>query len=411
MIRRSPDQAAAWLAERLRGTGGRVFIPCGAAEPLALFDAFAAEPAAAAGLTFVGAYLPGANRRDWASLSAAEGTFVSGDWRASFEAGRFAFRPLTYFQTYGWLAATPLDAAVFHVSPPDADGRCSLGVATDLSPAVAGREVLKLALVNPRMPRTAGPSIAFDAFDAVVEGDWPLAEYDAGVLDPAFDRISHTIAELTPDGATVQFGIGKAGVAALAALEGRKGLKIHSGMVTDPLLPVLDAGSVDAVAAGLALGTAALFERCASDRRIRFESAAFTHDIRTLAAIPRLTAVNSALEVDLFGQANAEFIDGRQVSGIGGLTDFLRGARLSEGGVPIVALNATAKGRSRIVPRLAPNAVSVPRADMGVVVTEHGAADLRGLSLDQRAQVLIAIAAPEHRDGLSDAWEEMRRAM
>ena len=200
-------------------------------------------------------------------------------------------------------------------------------------------------------------------------------------------------------------------MAALAALEGRRGLKIHSGMVTDPLLSVLDAGSVDEVVTGLALGTRPLFERCASDRRIRFEAASYTHDIRTLAAIPRLVAVNSALDVDLFGQANAEFIAGRQVSGIGGLTDFLRGARLSEGGAPIVALNATAKGRSRIVPRLAPNAVSVPRADMGVVVTEHGHADLRGLDLDARAQALTAIAAPEHRDALANAWDEMRRGM
>ena len=410
MIRLSPDQAAQWLADRLRGKAGRVFVPCGAAEPLALFDAFAAEPGLAADLTFVGAYLPGANRRDWASLSKAEGTFVSNDWRASFEAGRFAFRPLTYFQAWGWLERTPLDAAIFHVSPPGADGRCSFGVTTDFPPAVAGRDLLKVALVNPRMPRTAGPSAPFDAFDVVMEGDCPLVEYDTGVLDPAFDRISHTIAELTPEGATVQFGIGKVGVAALAALEGRKGLKIHSGMVTDPLLPVLDAGAVDEVVTALALGTKPLFDRCGSDPRIRFESVSFTHDIRVLAAIPRLIAVNSALEVDLFGQANAEFIAGRQVSGIGGLTDFLRGAGLSDGGVPIVALNATAKGRSRIVPRLAPNAVSVPRADMGVVVTEHGAADLRGLDLDNRARALTAIAAPEHRDALANDWDEMRRS-
>lgn len=411
MIRLSPDQAAAWLTERLRGAGGRVFIPCGGAEPLALFDAFAAQPEAAAGLTFVGAFLPGANRCDWASLSAAEGTFVSGDWRASFAAGRFAFRPLTYLQTYGWLSRTPLDAAVFHVSPPDGEGRCSFGVTTDFPSAVAAREVLKVGVVNAAMPRTVGPSIPIAAFDVLVEGDWPLAEYDTGALDPAFDRISHFIGELTPDGATVQFGIGKVGVAALAALEGRRGLKIHSGMVTDPLLPVLDAGAVEEVVTALALGTKPLFDRCGSDARIRFEPVSVTHAGGVLASIPRLVAVNSALEVDLFGQANAEFIDGRQVSGVGGLTDFLRGAGLSDGGVPIVALNATAKGRSRIVPRLAANAVSVPRADMGVVVTEHGAADLRGLSVDQRAQSLIAIAAPEHRDALADAWDEMRRGM
>lgn len=406
MIRLAPDQAAPWLAER----AGRVFIPCGAAEPLALFEAFKAQPGGAEGLTFVGAFLPGATRSDWASLGRAEGTFVSADWRESFEAGRFTFTPLTYFQTYGWLETTPLDAAVFHVSPPES-GRCSLGVASDLSPAVMGRDVLKVGVVNRQMPATRGPSIPLEAFDVVVEIDQPLAEYDAGALDPAFDRISHTIAELTPEGASVQFGIGKAGVAALAALKGRKGLKIHSGMVTDPLLEVLDSGAVDEVVTGLALGTRPLFDRCATDERIRFEPTSFTHDIRTLAAIPRLVTVNSALEVDLFGQANAEFIGGRQVSGVGGLTDFLRGARLSQGGVPIVALNATAKGRSRIVPRLAPDAVSVPRADMGVVVTEHGHADLRGLSLDARAAALIAIAAPEHRDGLASDWDQMRRSL
>jgi len=413
MIRLGADQAAQRLADRLRGTGGRVFIPAGAAEPLALFDAFSADPEMAAGLTFVGAFLPGANRRDWAGLSRAEGTFVSADWRASFEAGRFAFQPLTYFQTWSWLATTPLDAAVFHVSAPDAEGRCSLGVATDFAPAVIGRGLLKVALVNRQMPATRGPGAPLGGFDVVVEIDAPLATYDAGTLDPVFDRISATIAQLTPEGASVQFGIGKAGVAALAALEGRKGLKIHSGMVSDPLLAVLDSGAVDEVVTGLALGSPALFERCAADRRIRFEPVSFTHDIATLAAIPRLVAVNSALEVDLFGQANAEFMDGRQVSGVGGLTDFLRGARLSEGGVPIVALNATARrGQvSRIVPRLAPGAVSVPRADMGVVVTEFGAADLRGLGLDERARALIGVAAPEHRDGLSDAWDQMRRAM
>lgn len=416
MIRLEADQAVEELARRLGGKGGRVFVPCGAGEPLALYNALAAKPELARDLTFLGALLPGCNRRDWAGLhpdARSEGTFVSADWRASFESGKFAFRPLTYCQTYGWLANTPLDAAFFHVSAPDENDRCSFGVAADLSRAVVGRDVLKIALVNRQMPYTRGAGCPQEAFDIVVEVDEPLVEYDCGALDPAFDQIAAIIAELTPDGASVQFGLGKAGVAALAALQGKRGLKIHSGMVTDPLLAVLDAGAVDEVVTGLALGTRPLFDRCAEDVRIRFEPASFTHDIRTLAAIRRLVAVNSALEIDLFGQANAEFIDGRQVSGVGGLTDFLRGARLSDGGVPIVALAATAKDGqiSRIVPRLAPNAVSVPRADMGVVVTEHGHADLRTLDLDGRAQALIAIAAPEHRDGLSNAWDEMRRGM
>jgi acyl-CoA hydrolase len=414
MIRASIDILAEQLASRASCGGGRVFIQGGAAEPLQLLDAFERAPELAQGLTFVGALVPGVNRRDWAAGGGrGEGTFVSADWRASFEAGRFALRPQTWFQTFHWLAETPLDAAVLQVSPPDAGGMCSLGVAADMGPAVMGRPVFRAGLINPNMPRTDGPAIALEDFDIVAETDAPLLAYDAGGLDPAFDVIAGRIAELIPGRGVLQFGIGKVGVAALAGLAGRRGLKIHSGMVTEPLLEALDGGVLDEVVTGMAMGTQALYRRCGEDRRIRFAPSSFTHDVRVLAGIPRLVAINSSLEVDLFGQANAEFMGGRQISGIGGLTDFLRGARLSEGGVPIVALAATAKGGalSRIVPRLAPNAVSVPRADLAVVVTEFGTADLRGLSLEGRAQALIGVAAPQHRDGLEAAWVEMRRRM
>jgi len=176
---------------------------------------------------------------------------------------------------------------------------------------------------------------------------------------------------------------------------------------------VLDSGAVSEVVTGMAAGGRALYDRCGADARIRFEPSSFTHDIRVLAAIPRLVAVNSALEIDLFGQANAEMQAGRQISGVGGLTDFLRGARLSDGGLPILALPASARRGeiSRIVPRLPPVAVSVPRADVGLVVTEHGVADLRGLTLDGRAEALIGVADPGHRDGLAEAWAEIRRTM
>ncbi len=416
MIRLSVDQLAGTLASRLRGTGGRLFIPGGPGEPLALCEAFSARPDQAAGLTFLGAHVPGINRSDWAGLhpeARAEGTFLSGDWRASFEAGRFSLRPMTWYQAYAWLGETPLDAAVFMVSPPGPDGKVSLGVASDLAPAVAGRTVLKAAIINPAMPRVQGPLYDLADFDLVAEDDTPLLTYEAGTLDPAFDRIKQHLQGLLSPGASIQFGLGKAGVAAVAALEGLKGLRIHSGMVAGPLQAVLDSGALTEVVTGLAAGDADLYALCGSDPRIRFEPSGHTHDIRTLAAIPKLAAVNSALEVDLFGQANAEFQGGRQISGTGGLTDFLRGARLSEGGLPILALPASARGGeiSRIVPRLPQTAVSVARADVGLVITEHGAADLRGLTLDGRAEALIAVAEPAHRDGLADAWAEMRRGL
>jgi acyl-CoA hydrolase len=413
MIRLSGENATKWLAAQLRGTAGRVFVCGGAAEPLVFAEAFAADPEAAAGLTFLGAWIPGANRTDWAALGAgAEGTFVSADWRQSFEGGRFSFRPITWSQTRFWLASTPMDAALFQVSPPDAEGLCSLGISVDFQPSVLPRAVLKIAHINPLMPAPVnGLRVPLAAFDAVLESERLLPSYNAGDLDPAFEAIKRHIAELTPDGGRLQFGLGKAGVAALAGMRGRKGLHIHSGMVSDPLVPLLDEDTVESVTCGMALGSAELHARAAGDRRVRFVGADHTHDIRALAAVPRLVAVNSALEVDLYGQANAERLDGRQISGIGGLTDFLKGARLSEGGVPIVALNATAKGGtlSRIVPQLTSGTVSVSRHDIGVVITEFGAADLRELTLDQRAQALIGVAAPQHRDGLANEWERMRR--
>jgi acyl-CoA hydrolase len=416
VIRVSVESAAETVARRLNPAGGRVFIPTSASEPLAMLEVYRRRPDLAANLTFVGAPVPGINRNDWSALHAtarAEGTFMSGDWRASFEARRYDLRPMTWFQAYGWLGETPLDVAVFHVSEPDAAGNVSLGISSDLAPAVAGRDLFRVALVNPAMPRVRGAVYPLDGFDLVADAPRDLLNYDTGSLDPAFDAIKRHLQGLIPQGASVQFGVGKAGIAALAALEGMKGLRIHSGMVTDPLLPVLDSGALTEVVTGLAAGSRALYERCGSDSRIRFEPSGHTHDIRVLAEIPRLVAVNSAIEIDLFGQANAEFQDGRQISGVGGLTDFLRGARLSKGGLPILALPASARRGeiSRIVPRLPPTAVSVPRADVGLVITEHGVADLRGLSLDGRAEALIGVADPAHRDGLADSWAVIRRSL
>lgn len=416
MIRLTVDKLAELIAHQLNPGGGRIFLPGSAGEPLTLLDAWRRRPELAANLTFVGAPVPGINRNDWAGLhetARSEGTFLSADWRASFEAGRFSLRPMTWFQAFGWLGETPLDAAVFHVSEPDADGNVSMGIASDLAPAVMARDLFKVALVNPAMPRVQGPVWPLAAFDLVADAPHDLLTYDTGTLDPAFEAIKRHLQAIMPDGASVQFGVGKAGIAALAALEGMKGLRIHSGMVTDPLLPVLDSGALTEVVTGLAAGSRALYDRCGSDSRIRFEPSNVTHDIRVLAEIPRLVAVNSAIEIDLFGQANAEFQDGRQISGVGGLTDFLRGARLSKGGLPILALPASARRGeiSRIVPRLPPTAVSVPRADVGLVITEHGVADLRGLTLDGRAEALIAVAEPAHRDGLADSWAAIRRSL
>lgn len=396
----------------------RLYVGGCSGEPLALVDAFREEPDLAAGLTFIGQWVPGINLTDWAGLhpqAEAETTFLGPALRPSFEAGRTRILPMTWYQSWDWLCHTPLDAAVLLVSPPDTDGNVSLGVSPDFGPGLAARPDLPiLALINPQMPAPRhSVKLHLSRFALVAEESRPLISVPPAALVPAFSDIAAHISNLVPDGAALQFGIGNVQQAVLTALAGRRGLSVWSGIVSDPLLGMLDADPALPVTTGVAVGTPALYQRLAEEPRVRFLPACETHNIARLAALRRFTAINSVLEVDLFGQANAEFIRGRQVSGTGGLTDFLRGARASPGGTGITALLSTAGGGalSRIVPRLAPDAVTVPRADMDVVVTEHGNARLRGLDLDARAAALIAIADPAHRARLASAWDEMRRAM
>lgn len=407
------------LGARLRGTAGRVWVPGASAEPLLLVEAWRSAPELAAGISFVGVWVPGINRTDWAALhptARAETVFHSPDWRASEDSGRLSVRPLAYSQAWRRAGETPLDAALFHVSPPDREGLCSFGVCADFGPQLAARDgVFKLALLNPAMPRVLdGPSVPLAVFDAVVEAEAPLLIAGGGSPDPTSLAIAERVAALIPDGATVQVGIGKIGAAALAALTGRRDLRIHSGLIGDAALALLDSGAMrdapGAVTTGVALGTEELYRRCAEDPRLRFAPVPVTHGYETLAAIPRLCAINSAVEVDLLGQADAETVGGRPVSGVGGLGDFLRCASASPGGLPIVALPSTARGGtvSRIVPRLSSGVVSAGRTEVGLVVTEHGVADLRELDEGGRARALIAVAAPEHREALDRAWPKER---
>jgi len=203
----------------------------------------------------------------------------------------------------------------------------------------------------------------------------------------------------------------------LKSLQSHRGLRIHAGMISNPLVELLDSGAIEsdygAITTGVAIGTDALYNRAVEDDRILFAPVTYTHAISTLADIPNFKAINSCIEVDLFGQANAEFIKGRQVSGSGGLVDFLRGAAESDGGRAILALASTArKGTiSRIIPRLPHDATSIPRADVQSVVTEHGVADLKHKSIEDRAQALIGIADPQFHDQLAADWHEIRKGL
>jgi acyl-CoA hydrolase len=412
--------AAADVPALLR-PGMRVYAPGLSGESGLLVDALRAAPACCAGVRFVGVWLPGYNNVDYAGLhptARATAFFVGPALRQSFATGRVDYLPISYFAVYGYLRdRAAVDLAFLQVSPPDADGRCSLGVANDFTPAVLGKAACKVAHLNPLMPRTVGAAtVAVDDIDYLIEAPCPVLGGDDGV-DPEFDAIGRHVATLVPDGATLEVGVGKVqGV--LAALTGKRDLALHTGAFSDPVLRLVEAGALadrdGAITAGVAWGSEALYAFVADNPRVRFAPVGVTHAIGTLGGIERFVAINSVIEVDLLGQANAEMVRGRQVSSAGGITDFMRGARLSPGGLAIVALPSTTKGGtvSRIVPHLDEGAaVSVARADMQVVVTEHGIADLRDMPVDARAEALIAVAAPAFRDPLAAAWRERRGNM
>ena len=396
----------------------RLYVGGCSGEPTAAFEAFQAAPELAAGVTFLGIWIPGVNALDWAGLhpdARAETIFLSPALRTSFEAGHTRLRPLPYTQAWPWLATTPLDGAIIMTTPADGDGTLSLGVSADFAGAVLDRpDVPGLALTNSEMPRPAdSPAWSQDRFEAHIEASHPLLQIPEKPLSPAFAAIAEHISSHIEHADTLQFGLGNVQQAVLGALGDHRNLKVHSGMVSDPLLGLLDAGAVDTITTGVAIGTDPLYARVAEDPRFRFRPVSHTHAIATLAAIPNFKAINSVIEIDLFGQANAEFIGSRQVSGTGGLVDFLRGGALSPGGTAIAALVSTArKGTvSRIVPRLTSNAISIARADLEFIVTEHGIADLRHADIDTRAAALIAIADPAFRGTLTNEWDQMRSAM
>jgi 4-hydroxybutyrate CoA-transferase len=392
--------------------GMTVFVEGASGEPSALLEALAAAPEASAGVHYVGCRVPGVNLLDPAAFHAGAtltSFFLFGDVARSYAAGKVRFLPLHYSGIFAYLAALDVDLALIQVTPPDAAGLCSLGPSVHFVPAVLERASVVVAEINAAMPRPAhGHVIAYGRLDVVVETDHPLVRLATGAPSGQAQRIGAQVAGLIADGDTIQIGIGKVPGSVLAALHGHRGLGLHGGMVTDEVVDLHGAGALRAMVCCTALGSR-VYDWSATADDLRFAPVSYTHDVRVIAQIDRFVAINAVLAVDLFGQADAEMLQGRQVSGTGGLMDFVRGARLARGGRSILALPSTGGGASRIVPRLDANHVaSVPRADADIVVTEHGVAQLRDRSIDERAFALIAIADPAARDQLANAWDAMR---
>ncbi|MCB2049859.1 MAG: hypothetical protein KDE63_00380 [Novosphingobium sp.] len=395
--------------------GGLSYVSSCAAES----DIFASEiEAAGAALgkrRFSGVFVAGLNRCTYnAGPESGVVTFFQTP-QLKKEGARSQFLPFCYNDVSQWYAANQPDAVLVMLSPPDADGNCSFGVDAGFGPDQWRDAKVRIAHINPAMPRTAGdPGIPFAELTAYYEETQPLREMPGAAGDPITDAIAPHVASLIPDGATLQTGLGKLPDTVFDNLHGHSGLRLFTGLVGDGALRLVRSGAMaDGASAvfGSAIGSASLYEGLI-DPHFQLRPVSVTHDLLRLAAIDRLVTINSVMSVDLFGQGFAEASSRGFMSGPGGASDFARGARASKGGLRIIALPSTAKETSRIVaPGEGIGPVSLSRFDIDAVVTEHGIADLRGLDHDQRAKAMIAIAGPDHREALAAAWADVARTI
>jgi acyl-CoA hydrolase len=420
MTRPFTRAALAGAVERLQ-PGMKVLLPPGCGEPAALVAEICRQSERLRDLTLV----HGIHLGDYPFARPEHAALRVATWHMSprledaRRRGRVEFFPLRYFDLVAAFApggAWAPDCVLVHVAPPDAGGYLSLGVSPSISLDAGRRAPLVIAQVNPRMPRTRGNgALHRSQIDVWVEVDEPLTPYPPPAVGEVERAIGRHVAALVPDGAVVQVGVGAIPQAVLEALGDHRDLAIHS-LLVDAAVGLMERGVVTAARKPFhrgrcdiaeAMGTRRLFDAIHDNPLVSMDSSAATHDPALVSRLDRFVSINSALEVDLTGQVTAESLGGRQVAGIGGQFDFVLAASRSAGGVSVIALPSTG-GRdgavSRIVPRLATGAaVTTPRFLADWVVTEHGAARVRGLGETARATALIAVAHPRFRDDLERA--------
>jgi len=351
--------------------------------------------------------------------------FISDNVRKAVNEGRADFTPCFLSEVPGLFknGHLPLDVALIHVSPPDEHGFCSLGIEIGVTKTAAQTAKKVIAEVNPNMPRTLGDAfIHVSKLDYIVPVDYKLPESPMGEASELARQIARHIAGLIPDGATLQMGIGGIPDAVLRELTNHKHLGVHSEMFSDGIIDLVERGVVDGerktlhpgkIIAGFMLGTQRLYDFVNDNPIVEMHPTEYVNDPFIIAENEKMVAINAAIEVDLSGQVCADSIGPRLYSGVGGQVDFIYGASRSKGGVPIVAMPATAnvKGEvlSKIVPTLRPGSgVVTTRSHVRFVVTEYGAADLYGKTIRQRARALIAVAAPQFREELERRAVELR---
>jgi acyl-CoA hydrolase len=344
--------------------------------------------------------------------------FVSSSVRSAVNDGRGDYIPvfLSEIPNLFRRKILQIDVAIVHVSPPDKHGYCSLGVSVDVAGAAIKSAEKVIAQVNPRMPRTHGDSMVHvSAFDYMVYAPQELPELASGSgSSEIFERIGKNVASLVEDGATLQTGIGAVPDAVLAQLGNHRGLGMHTEMFSDGVLPLVEKGVITnefkrkqkgKIATGFVLGSRKLYDFVDDNPSVAVLNIDYVNDTAVIRVNPKVTAINSAIEIDITGQVCSDSIGTYHYSGVGGQMDFIRGAALSEGGKPIIALpSTTSRGKSKLVATLQPGAgVVTTRAHAHYIVTEYGVAFLYGKNMMQRAKALIEIAHPNHREELERA--------
>ncbi|MCC6828392.1 MAG: hypothetical protein IT550_09210 [Novosphingobium sp.] len=393
--------------------GGLTLVSSCSAESDLLASMVAEAGNALADMRFSGIFVPGLNRHVWAGSRTSRVLTFFQTPQLREAADRVDFLPLCYGQITALYAAQAPQAALFMCSPPDENGMCSFGTETAFVPDFWRSAAVRIAHVNPAMPRTAGdPGIPFGELTAFIEQDQILKGTPADPPDAVSRAIARHAAPFIGDGATLQTGLGKVPDAVLDALHDRRNLRLHTGLAGDGALRLVRSGAMASGASalvGVAIGSPELYDGL-NDPHFQFRPVSVTHDLRVAGAAEHFVTVNSALEIDLFGQVYSEIGPKGAMSGPGGASDFAAAARLSPRGLRMVCLPAdAAKGTlSRIIdPAAARGPASLSRLDTDIVVTEHGAADLRNKGHDARAEALIAIAAPPFRDALADGWRRI----
>lgn len=403
-------------------SGDRVVIAHACGEPSYLVDAMVANAAAYRDVELVHMVAMGAGaycKPEYAENFRHNAIFVGGSSRDAVAQGRADFTPCFFFEVPRLFSTTlPVDVAMVMVTPPDENGRCSLGVSVDYTYEAVKQAKTVIAQVNPQMPWT-GPNstVSVEDLDIIVEHEAPLIELKPGKIGDIEKAIGANCAKLIPDGATLQLGIGAIPDAVLLSLKDKKDLGIHSEMFSDGVVELAEAGVITNAKKTLnpgkfvvtfLMGTKRLYDFVNNNPDVDMRPVDYVNNPFVVAQNDKLISINSCVQVDLMGQVASETIGSKQISGVGGQVDFVRGASASKGGVSILAMPSTVKGKiSKIVPQLDEGAsVTTSRNDVDYVVTEYGIAALKGRTLRDRARNLIEIAHPDFRDELKAEFEK-----